>query len=366
MKIWLRFALYFTAGLLFFALFLAFAFPFLLKIVFPDELHSISFVVENEHYYSALLVLVIFVFCLLSGSLLFSLLFVKPVLQIISSIQNLAIDNQTNSYFKTEQNGSKFKLTSILFKEVLSSIQTLANNLRQAEQERVELEQAKRNWIKGISHDLKTPLSYITGYSSLLLTPSHGFTSDEREKYLAEIYCKGIYISELIEDLNLSFYLKDKKALQLNYEVVELVNFIQIIINEIARMPISLSYDFSFMPEETTVFAKIDRKLMYRVLYNLLVNSVEHNPPNTRIRISLARNEKRQVLLSIQDNGTGMDQETIDHCVNMHYSKNNSGHFNKGIGLYIVKNILDAHQADFIIHSQPDAGTQIQIILSAQ
>ena len=363
MKIWLRFALYFTAGLLFFAIFLAFIFPFLLGIFIPQM--NLAFVVEEGHYYATLLMFILFVFCLLTGSLLFSLMFVKPVLQIISSIQNLAADNQIDNDYESDSNGNKFRLTSILFKEIVSSIQTLANNLQQAKQERAELEQAKKSWIMGVSHDLKTPLSYITGYSSLLLTPDHSFTSEEYEKYLAEIYHKGIYISELIEDLNLSFYLSETKILTLNKEPVELVQFIQSIINDITHNPKSAHYDFSFISKETILNTEIDKKLIHRALYNLLINCIEHNPAHTRIIISLRKNQQQQILLDIQDNGVGMNKKTLENCLNMHYSKSKANHYGKGIGLYVVKNILDAHQAELSIQSELHSGTHIQIILPA-
>ena len=83
--------------------------------------------------------------------------------------------------YKIYNNKGKLRSPYRLYDEVIMNIFSLSEHLKKAKQEREKLEEAKKEWMAGISHDLKTPLSYITGYSTLLLEKEYSWTEDEKD-----------------------------------------------------------------------------------------------------------------------------------------------------------------------------------------
>ncbi|MGO0881529.1 sensor histidine kinase [Clostridioides difficile] len=124
-----------------------------------------------------------------------------------------------------------------MYKEVIVNIKSLGNKLQETEIERKNLEIAKTDWLAGVSHDLKTPLSYINGYSSLMLNKNHSFSEEERMTFLNDIYKNGVYIEKLIDDLSLTFFIDSSGKIQLKHTQVEMVAFLQNLIADIANNP---------------------------------------------------------------------------------------------------------------------------------
>lgn len=233
-----------------------------------------------------------------------------------------------------------------MYKEVIVNIKSLGNNLQETEIERKNLEVAKTDWLAGVSHDLKTPLSYINGYSSLMLNKNHSFSEEERMTFLNDIYKKGVYIEKLIDDLSLTFFIDSSGKIQLKHTQVEMVAFLQNLIADVANNPKSKNQIFEFHTDLRKLHLVIDEMLMYRVLYNLLINCVEHNPDGTEINIVLKQTPKG-ICMDITDNGVGMDVEMTSDIFDKYYSSKKHHTQGKGLGLFISMQIIDAHEGVF-------------------
>ncbi len=130
---------------------------------------------------------------------------------------------------------------------VLTNLYKLADDLEQADLERNQLEEAKKNWIRGVSHDLKTPLSYVIGYSALLLSEEYTWNEAETNNFLNLIHSKGEYMTEMIGDLNLSFKLNEiGTKVPLTTTSYNIVDSMQKPIADIMNNPKAFKYDFSF------------------------------------------------------------------------------------------------------------------------
>lgn len=356
-KLHIRFILYCTVGLFVFLLYFIFMFSFLNNLFYPDHLMLLSY----EQIDGANLLL--FLFCFATGGLLFSLLIVWPLSRIIRAIHELSradYDASSRGFMKD----GKVKRSYFLYQEVVSNLAILGESLKRAEAEQEELAQEKNEWIAGVSHDLKTPLSYITGYASLLLNKDYHFSPEERTLYVNEIYQKGNYIETLINELNVSFFLDGADESSLRFSQVELVSYLRQILADAANDPRAAMYTFDYQSDLKRSDSVIDEQLMYRGVYNLLMNCIEHNPPGTTIRVAL-QPVTGGIRLQISDDGVGMAQSTATRIFDKYFSsgKDKPG---KGLGLFIAKQIIEAHKGKISVVSEVGKGTTFEVFLIAK
>jgi len=314
----------------------------------------------------ALIVFCLFVCTLILGAILYGWHIGKPLFRMISWINQLAegsyvIPESTKQMYKKKT--GKLKGPYRLYKDVFLNIEHLTNRLREIENEREQLEKMKREWMAGISHDLKTPLTYITGYSALMLSPDHTWSQEEKEKFLQEIQQKGNHMKELIEDLNLSFRLQDSQ-IPLKKEEVNIVEFTRRLIADITNDPRSQHYHFSFQADETNIIIPIDTKLFHRSLQNLFMNAILHNPAETKIHTSILLQE--DIHITIEDTGAGMDELTVQNLFKQYYrgTTTNVSSEGTGLGMTIAHKIITAHSGTIHVTSEIGKGSKIHIILS--
>lgn len=362
MKVWMRFITYLTLGLLIFCAYFYYSLPFFLRILLPQN--NGETVIDLQDVMSipdTLRLIGGFLICFLSAAILLSLFLVMPIINLISAIQFIS-EEKVNSRSRRQPLGGK--VANFLFKEVFHTVENLEKRLDFAEKERQVIEDAKQTWIEGVSHDLKTPLSYITGYSSLLLNPEYNFTKSELKSYLATIYDKGQEMVGLIDDLNFSFILDSGYLLPLHREYVNPSTQLLKIVESLDTNKLRDKYQFIFTAPKQPFLFWLDTKLFKRAMTNLVFNCIEHNPPGTIVRVSCDEDAEGNMIIVIEDNGLGMNNATLKHCLNKHYSRSEGGRSGKGLGLYIVKNILDAHRASMTIASQEKKGTQIRLVFT--
>lgn len=158
-----------------------------------------------------------------------------PLRYLIRWIHQLAEGHYTlppkigRSYRK---NNGKMRKPFHLYRDVMLQMETLTNTLRQNELDKKRLDQLKREWVAGISHDLKTPLTYINGYSTLLLSPKYKWENKDKERFSREIQQKSNHLIELIQDLNLSLQLDEGIPLSLSKH--NLVEFVRRVVADVA------------------------------------------------------------------------------------------------------------------------------------
>lgn len=359
MKLRLRFIFFFVGGLIIFimltGMFVLLCSEYLIPILTDGE--------ESSYILDILSILLPFII----GGILFGLFFVNPLAYMISLIRKLTsrdyiLSDMDNRFYK--QSG-KLKACYFLYRELISDIYVLANELESTEKERKNLEEAKTNWIAGVSHDLKTPLSYITGYSALLLDSEKGWTATEQAKFSCEIHDKSVIIKELIDDLNLSFKLDTfGESYPLNKQKFNIVDFAKRLLADIANNPKAMGYDFSFQSNADVIQINADEKLLYRAIQNVIMNAVLHNTQGTSIEIDICLNmEENCVSFTITDNGVGMNKNTIENIFARYYRPDENENVSGGLGLSVVKNIIEAHSGTINVRSEKGGGTTVEIIL---
>ncbi|WP_144556469.1 sensor histidine kinase [Bacillus pumilus] len=250
-----------------------------------------------------------------------------------------------------------------LFEDILKTMDQLTLTLKENEENRRKIQTTREEWIAGLSHDLKTPLSTIYGYGLMLESDQYQWSKEEVMEMGQVIREKSEYMSTLIEDLNLTYRLKNG-ALPINRKPVELGEFLASIMDEFSRSSFSEDFSSSFEDQTNGVIFEIDKAWFRRVIENLLANAVKHNQKGTHITAVLSETNE-EVGIEMKDNGCGMAQETVDHLFNRYYRGTNTNDPTNGtgLGLAIAKELVLLHDGDIQVESEPGAGTTIAIIL---
>ncbi len=360
MKIKIKFISFFSLGLLLFLVYMSLVMMFSFDVILP----ALN-LTDNT-----LAFLIVFIASFLSGGIFFSNYFVQPIISMISLIGELSLGNLSpcKTWHTFRKSNGKLKSKYWLYQELISHLELLADRLNQSEQERQKLEEAKQNWIRGISHDLKTPLSYIIGYSSLLLSPDHEWTKEEHQHFLSHIHDKGTYIETLIHNLNLSFRLNDSsKPIPLQLSSFDLIDLLEKLIAYLLNQDTEETYSISLHALDDHLLIEADEHLLYRMLLNLISNSIQHNPPQTEITVEVKRSTDNHIGIVVKDNGLGMSQEKLSHLFESYYSHNASGTYKhdyvSGLGMSIVKSIIEVHQGTLQVESTLNVGTTFMIAL---
>ena len=200
------------------------------------------------------------------------------------------------------------------------------------ESERLEKERMyseNRRIIANISHDLKTPLTVIQGYSEAL---SEGKVPKEKvERYLTTINTKAALASELIDSL-FEYVRIEHPEYKPNIEMMDLSEHIKDILadkyNEIEDNGFALEIDI-----EDKICYAADKKLIRRLLENLVGNAVKHNSPGTTIYVKMNKDKDGVIRLSVADNGSGIDYEMSHKIFDAFVTKNSARPAGQGTGL---------------------------------
>lgn len=277
--------------------------------------------------------------------------FVRPIVYILSRIERIShFDYQKTFDKKVHHNKSrKLKRKYKLFQPVDDSINHLVDRLAYNERQIKRAEQLREEWITGLSHDLKTPLSSIYGYSTMLAASDYNWSSEESRAFAKTMQEKANYMDALIQDLTFTYQLKNK-AVELNMEPVDLREWLE-----------------TFQDEQVSVYTngniliQADKLLLQRVVENILSNAKKHTPVGTPIEIH-AINEVNGVTLSITDRGPGIPQADLDNLFDRYYRGTNTTDDIKGtgLGLAIAKQLIDLHNAKITVKSDTD-GTMFRI-----
>ncbi|KRD82625.1 histidine kinase [Bacillus sp. Root147] len=246
-----------------------------------------------------------------------------------------------------------------LYSEVIKAFYEMAEQLSLAEKERKQLETTREEWMTGISHDLRTPLSTIQGYGHMLESGHYNWNEEELKEIGQTLRDKSEYMVELVEDFSLAFKLKNNVVV-LETKKVDVHQLLQHIVLKFVNDRTIENVQFSYVPVHLQPFIQADPRWFERMLDNLIFNAIKHNPENTTITISTAIKSDR-VLIKIQDDGIGMDEETQKNLFDRYYRGTNTTEKTEGagLGMSIAKAICELHKGHIEVRSTLHEGTAI-------
>ncbi|MEB2281326.1 HAMP domain-containing histidine kinase [Lysinibacillus xylanilyticus] len=268
--------------------------------------------------------------------------FVRPLLYILSRIERLSqfdyskVRDKKVHHRKTGKLKRKFKL----FKPVDESLNHLSERLDSNERQIKHAEQLREEWITGLSHDLKTPLSSIYGYSSMLASKDYEWTNEEMRVFATTMQEKATYMDALIQDLTYTYQLKNK-AIQLEKVLLPLNIWLPQYEDE--QVSVKVYGD---------VMLEADELLLKRILDNLITNAKKYTPDGTKVSVE-AKNIGNEIMLTIADKGPGIPQKELDNLFERYYRGTNTTDdtTGTGLGLAITKQLIDLHDGSISVQS---------------
>ncbi|UGB28920.1 sensor histidine kinase [Metabacillus sp. B2-18] len=231
----------------------------------------------------------------------------------------------------------------------------LNEDLKRLMEEKEQLEESKKRMLADLSHDLKTPMTTIQGYSKALYEE---FVEDEEQKqrYLKYIHDKSVRVTTLIDELFMFSKLETPDS-QLNKEKKDLCEFFREVIVEYYQLFSEKKMELNIDIPITKLIYEFDSKLLYRAISNLLENAAKYNPEQTTVFISLTK-RANCITLEIGDDGTGIKDDLtntlFDPFVRGDKSRKNDG--GSGLGLAITKKIIEKHEGKIILDTKPVRG----------
>ncbi len=223
--------------------------------------------------------------------------------------------------------------------------------LSHSEAEQKKSEQMKVDLITNVSHDLKTPLTMIKAYAEKVKDITYK-DPEKREKDLNIIIDETDRLNALVNDL-LDLSKMQAGECELNISEYDIVKNIKEIIKRYDIVIEKEGYIFELdMPNSAKV--KSDKAKIEQVIYNLINNAIEHTGDNLTIKIAVKK-QIDGVLISITDSGKGLTEEEKRLVWNRYYKKEKRHKRNmigSGIGLSIVKGILESHRCEYGIDSK--------------
>ncbi|MFD1292974.1 sensor histidine kinase [Lutibacter holmesii] len=244
-------------------------------------------------------------------------------------------------------------------------VQKFAENKQQQIQNLNLREGYRREFLGNISHELKTPLFTVQGY---LLTLEDGAMNDKRigKKYLKRAN-KGVdRLISIVKDLDLISKL-ESNDLNLNKQTFNIVELVQEVFDlleiEAKKRNVTLLLDKHY---EYPIKVIGDVERIEQVLTNLIVNSIKYGKINGATIVSLEIAENNKVLVKVKDNGEGIKEEHLDRLFERFYRVDQSRSRDQGgsgLGLSIVKHIIEAHNEQIFVKSKIERGSEFSFTL---
>ena len=217
-------------------------------------------------------------------------------------------------------------------------------------------EQLRANLLRSISHDLRTPLTSISGNASNLLSNGPLFDAKTKEQMYADIYDDAMWLINLVENLlSVSRLEQGRMNLHLSTELIDEV--VAEALRHINRK--RAEYHFHVQSSDDYLLAQIDAKLIVQVLINILDNAMKYTPPGSDIEIGW-KQEGKFIYISVADNGPGIPDQAKPHIFDMFYSASNQiadSRRSMGLGLALCKSIVNAHGGEIVVSDHKPHGS---------
>lgn len=226
-----------------------------------------------------------------------------------------------------------------------------------------EATDAKRKFLSQISHDIRTPMNGILGLINISLQDD---IPQEVRNNLKIAYKSGDYLLELIND-TLDMNMIEENKVTLNVEAFSLYenlnNIFSTFFVEIKRKKLNFIYDISLTND---LIVKTDRSKLTQILVNILSNAIKYTNENGQVKFTIKTMKTGKILKTtfiIEDTGIGMSEDFLPKLFN-NYAREERGKVGgTGIGMYIVKSLVDAMNGKIEINSKINCGTKVTVHL---
>jgi two-component system phosphate regulon sensor histidine kinase PhoR len=260
---------------------------------------------------------------------------------------------------------------SLANQPIATDMETLSRKVKKfATDKKLEIEMLqvrehyRREFLGNVSHELKTPLFTVQGYLSTL---TDGAFEDKTilKKYLDRAE-KGVErLIYIVEDLDMISKLESG---ELNLEISEfdLVELIQSIVDMLEMKATKKNISLVLEQNNKPMLVAADKDKLQQVIINLIVNSIKYGKEGGETEISVTGFTSKKILVRVSDNGEGIESQNIPRLFERFYRVNKSGSRSEGgsgLGLSIVKHIVEAHKQKIYVESEYGVGSEFSFTI---
>lgn len=251
------------------------------------------------------------------------------------------------------------------FSQLCQDFEEMRKRLKESTEEKILMDKENKELISNISHDLKTPITAVKGYVEGIMD-GVADTPEKMDRYIRTIYNKANEMDRLINEL--TFYSKiDTNRIPYTFNKIHISDYFEDCVDELSveleSSGVSLTY-FNYLEEDAVVIA--DAEQLKRVINNIVSNSLKYmDKPKGVINIRL-RDVGDFIQIEIEDNGKGIAQKDLANIFERFYrtdASRNSSKGGSGIGLSIVKKIMEDHGGQVWATSKEGTGTTMYLAL---
>ena len=280
----------------------------------------------------------------------FILLFIGVFIAIVAARKiSKPITDTTKSALKLANKDYDVQFNSTGYLEVTE----LNNTLNYAATELKKVDSLQRELIANISHDLRTPLTMITGYGEVMRDLPGENTPENIQIIIDEANRLNMLVTDLLDISKLQ-----SGATEINREVFSITTLIKEMFQRYNKLKEQEGYTLDFEYDED-IYVNADYSKISQVIYNLVNNAINYSRTDKHIIVRQSRKDKN-VLIEVIDHGEGIDQEHLENIWDRYYKvdkEHKSSVVGTGLGLSIVKNVLDRHNAHYGVKSVVGEGS---------
>lgn len=255
-------------------------------------------------------------------------------------------------------------LVALITGSLASRMKEYARESAQAAMQ-IEKEQLRADLLRSISHDLRTPLTSISGNASNLLSNENEFSQETRMQIYGDIYDDSMWLIKLVENLLSVTRIEDGRMdLRMSAELMDevIAEAMRHTDRNRAGRKIEVSSDEEF------ILGKMDARLIVQVVINLVDNAVKYTPEGAQIRIHTGKKDG-MVVVSVSDTGPGIPDEQKSKVFEMFYTGTNraaDGRRSLGLGLGLCRSIIRAHGGEIWVSDNKPQGAVFTFTLPAE
>lgn len=226
-------------------------------------------------------------------------------------------------------------------------------------------EKLRANLLRAISHDLRTPLTSISGNAGILMTNSDTICEEKKLTLYTAIYDDSMWLINLVENL-LSVTRLEDGSMHLNSSAQLMDEVIDEALQHIDRK--SVEHKLVVHQPDDFLMVKMDARLIIQVIINMVDNAIKYTPKGSEIVITTAR-DGNHIVVSIADDGGGIPNEAKKRIFDMFYTVGTGiadSHRSLGLGLALCKSIINAHGGEISVFDNKPKGAVFRFTLPAE
>lgn len=288
----------------------------------------------------------------------------RPLTKTLSS--STTTTTTTTNLYLVNKNKIKFPVAItaspvILDKKIIGAVGVFRDITKEK-----EMDNAKTEFVSLASHQLRTPLTTISWYTEMILKGDVGKVIPSQKKYLEEIYAGNHRMIELVNTL-LDVSRIETGTFMIAPELTNAVKLAQSAVDELKPQIDQKKITLTAVFGADIPLMQTDPKLLHMIVQNILSNAIEYTPEKGKVELSLVLdNEKKAVLLKVADTGCGIPKNQQDKIFTKLFRADNVREKDTdgtGLGLYIVKSIVENFGGEVWFESEENKGTTFYVSL---